>query len=170
MLTRRQLIYKWLLYTAAAVVCLFVQSAILQRITIWGVLPFLYPLVAIMPATYEGPSSGAIFALCAGVFCDVLLPDQFPCLYTLTFPLAGLYAGSLSRSFLPPGVLCSFVSMTGTFLITDLFRCFLLWINEKAAWSAGLFVMLREFLVTAPLVIPVTLLFHAVYRKIHEND
>ena len=40
----------------------------------------------------------------------------------------------------------------------------------KAAWGAGAFVALREFCVTAPLAIPVTLLYAAVHRRTHRDE
>ena len=168
MLARNKTIIKWLLYTAAAVLCFWVQSAILQRITIWGVLPFLYPLLAVIPATYEGSLFGTSFALLVGVLCDLLLPDAFPCLYTLIFPLVGLCSGLLSRSLLPTGFLCSVAGAAAAFFMTDLFRCLLLWFSQKAAWGTGLSVMVREFFITLPLVVPMTLLFRAVHRKIDD--
>lgn len=170
MLARNETIFKWLLYALAGLLCLWVQTALLQRVTIWGVIPFLYPLLATIPATYEGPLNGSVFALAVGVVCDSLLPDAFPCLYTLLFPLAGIIAGLLSRSLLPAGWICSLTSGAAAFLLTDIFRCLLLWIDRKAAWGAGCSVMVREFLITAPLAIPMTMLFRAVHRKAHEND
>lgn len=166
MLARNKTIYKWLLYGAAAALCLAVQGALLQRITLWGVIPFLYPLAAVIPATYESPVSGTIFALCVGVVCDLLLPEAVPCLYTLIFPLAGLCAALLSRSLLPAGVLCSLAAAAVSFLLTDGLRCFLLWMSGQGAWRTGGYLMLREFCVTAPLVLPVTLLFRGVARRV----
>lgn len=165
MLARNETIFKWFLYSAAAVLCLAVQGAFLQRITLWGVIPFVCPLLAAIPATWESPASGAVFALAVGVVCDLLLPGPIPCLYTLVFPLAGLCAGLLSQSWLPAGVLCSLVASAAAFLLLDGFHCFLLWSRGAAAWSAGASVMLREACVTAPLVIPVTLLYRAVFRR-----
>lgn len=170
MLARNDTIIKWLLYTAAAALCLFVQTALLQRVTIWGVIPFIYPLAAVIPATYEDIVPGTAFALAAGVVCDLLLPEAFPCLYTLIFPIAGLAAGLLSRSVLPAGIFCSLAAGFSAFLLTDLFRCVLLALSGHAAWGAGLSVMLREFLVTLPSIFPVTALFSAVHRKVHAND
>lgn len=167
MLARNELIIKWSLYAAAALVCLFVQGALLQRISIWGVIPFLYPLLAVLPATCESPVSGTVFALCLGVVCDLLLPDLIPCLYTLIFPLVGLCSALLARSVLPAGYLCSLVGAAAAFLLLDGFRCFLLWAGGQGAWQAGGWLMVREFCVTAPLVIPVTALFRAVAHKVH---
>ena len=90
MLARNETIFKWFLYAAAAVACLAAQGAVLQRITLWGVIPFLCPLLAAIPATWESPAAGTAFALAVGIACDLLLPAPIPCFYTLIFPLAGL--------------------------------------------------------------------------------
>ena len=63
MLARNEIIFKWALYALAALVCLFVQGVVLQRVTIWGVIPFVFPLVAVIPATFEKPTSATIFSL-----------------------------------------------------------------------------------------------------------
>lgn len=169
MLARNETIFKWMLYAAATVLCFLVQGG-LQYLTFWGVIPFLYPLLAAIPATYEGPAAGAAFAIGVGMACDLLLPGPVPCLYTMVFPLAALCAGLLSQSWLPAGMLCSLAAAAAAFLLTDGFRCLLLWMNGKAAWRAGAFVGLREFCVTAPLIIPVTLLYRAVFRRTRFDD
>jgi len=169
-LARNETIFKWLLYALAAVLCLFVQGALLQRVTLWGVIPFVYPLVAVIPATYEDTLFGISFALCVGITCDLILPDMFPCLYTLIFPLAALCASAFSRSLMRAGILCSLLSSAVAFILLDFFRCLLLWFNRKGAWAAGFSVMAREFLISALLVVPVTLLFRAVCRRAHIND
>lgn len=170
MIARNETIIKWLLYAAATALCLFLQSSLLQRLEFWGVLPFIYPLLAVIPATFEGPLAGSIFSLVLGFFCDLLLPGPIPCLFTLVFPLAGLCAGLISQSWLPSGFLCSLVSAVISFALTDGFRCLLLWMGGKAAWEAGTAVALREFCVAAPFVIPLTLLYRAVFRKTRMDD
>ncbi len=170
MLARNETIFKWLLYAAATLLCLLVQGALLQRLVLWGVIPFLYPLLAAIPATFEGPFAGTVFSLCVGVACDLLLPGPIPCLCTLVFPLVGLCAGLLSQSLLPAGFLCSLLSSVAAFALTDGFRCFLLWMQGKAAWEAGAMVSLREFCVTAPLIIPLTLLYRSVFRRVSLDD
>lgn len=170
MLARNETIFKWTLYAAAALLCFFVQGAVCQRVTIWGVIPFLYPALAAVPATYEGPVAGTTFALAVGVFCDLLLPAPSPCFYTLAFPLVGLCAGLLSESVLPAGSLCSLVSAAVAFFLTGFAHCLLLWMHGKAAWGAGAFLTLREFCVTAPLTLPLTALFAAVHRRTHQDN
>lgn len=170
MIARNETIFKWCLYAAATALCFLAQGGLLQRLEFWGVLPFLYPLLAAIPATFEGPLAGTIFSLAVGVLCDLLLPGPIPCLFTLIFPLAGLCAGLLSQSWLPSGLLCSLVSSAASFLLLDGFRCLLLWMTGKSAWEAGAVVMLREFCVTAPLILPLTFLYRAVYRRTHFDD
>lgn len=165
MLARNETIFKWTLYAAATVLCLAVQGAVLQRVEVWGVLPFLIPLLAAVPASYEGPLPGTVFALALGVLCDLLLPEPLPCFYTLLFPLIGLGAGLLAQNWLPAGILCSLACAAGAFALTGAFRCFLLMVRGQEVWPVGARLCLREFCVTAPLVFPVTWLYRAVFRR-----
>ena len=48
--------------------------------------------------------------------------------------------------------------------------CLLLWAGGKAAWAAGAQVFLREVCVSILLVVPVVLLFSAVFRRTHLDD
>ena len=170
MLARNETIFKWLLYALATLLCVAIQGAVLQRVSIWGVIPFLYPLLPAVLATCEGPTAGTVYSLAVGVLCDSLLPGPIPCFYTLVFPLVGLCSALVSQSLLPAGILCSLVCSAFSFLVTDIFHCLLLWADGRAAWRAGSFLMLREFCVTALLVLPVTWLFLTVFRHTRFDD
>ena len=170
MLARNEVIFKWVLYAAATALCFLFQGALLQRIVLLGVIPFLYPMLAAIPATFEEPAPAGVFALCLGICCDLLLPEVIPCFYTLIFPVAAISASLLSRGLLPAGFPCSLAVSAAAFLLTDLFRCFLLAMEGHSPWGAGLLILLKEFIITAPLLIPVTLLYGAVARKVHTFD
>ena len=170
MLARNELIFRWTVYAAAALLCFMVQAAVLQRVSFWGVIPFLYPAIAAIPATFEGSVPGTAFALTVGFLCDLLLPAPIPCFYTLVFTAAGLCAGLLSQSILPAGFACSLASTAAAFLLSGLFGCLLLWFRGHGAWGAGLFVTFRECLVTLPFTVPLTMLFRAVHRRTHLDD
>jgi len=170
MLARSATIIKWVLYALAGLACTVVQAAVLQRFTLWGVIPFLYPLIAALPATFEGPAAGTVYALAAGIFCDLLLPSPIPCFYTLIFPLVGLSAGLLSQSLIPAGYLCSAVASLPAYLLTGVFHCIVLWATGHAAWTAGLSVTLRELCVSLPWSLPMAWLFRKVYRRVHIDD
>lgn len=172
MIARNAAIYKWTLYSLAAILFLALQGMFFHRIHIWGVIPFLYPLLAAIPATYEQPFSATAFALALGVVCDLLLPERFPCFYTLTFPLTGLIASLFSRNLLPAGVLCSYAVGAIAFALGGLFHCFLLWAGGSASiWKLGIFLTLREFAVTAPLLAPpITGLFALLARATRDSE
>ena len=170
MRARSATIIKWVLYALAGLACTVVQAAVLQRFTLWGVIPFLYPLIAALPATFEGPAAGTVYALAAGVLCDLLLPSPIPCFYTLIFPLVGLSAGLLSQSLIPAGYLCSAVASLPAYLLTGVFHCIVLWATGHAAWTAGLSVTLRELCVSLPWSLPMAWLFRKVYRRVHIDD
>lgn len=171
MFARNETIFKWSLYAAATLLCFLVQFVLLQRLTLLGVIPFIYPVAVAVASTYEPPVSATIFALAAGVVCDLLLPEAIPCFYTLIFPLVGLCASLISQSWLPAGFLCSLVTGALSFVFTGAFHCFLLWTRGKTAWAAGAALAGREMLVSVVLLtIPVTLLYRAVHRRAHIND
>lgn len=123
-----------------------------------GCHPLRIPAGGRHPRHLGKPTSATIFSLCVGVVCDLVLPGTIPCFYTLVFPVVGLWASLLSQSILPAGFLCSLVGTALAFFATGLFHCLLLWAGGKAAWGAAAFVALREFCVTVPLTVPVTLL------------
>lgn len=170
MLARSATIFKWTLYTLAGLVWVVVQAAFLQRVTIWGVIPFLYPLIAALPAIFEGPAAGTVYALACGVFCDLLLPSSIPCFYTLILPLVGLAAGLLSQSLIPAGYLCSAAAALPAYLLTGIFHCIVLWAQGHPAWGAAMSVTLRELCVSLLWSLPMTWLFRRVYLRVHVDD
>ena len=170
MLARSDTIIKWILYTLAGLVWAIAQAAVLQRFTLWGVIPFLYPLIAAIPATFEGPTAGTVYALASGVFCDLLLPSPIPCFYTLIFPLVGLAAGLLSQSLIPAGYLCSAAAALPAYLLTGVFHCIVLWATGHAAWTAGMSVTLRELCASLLWSLPMTWLFRKVFLRVHIDD
>ena len=143
MLARNETIFKWALYAGATAVFFLLQGAVLQRITLWGVIPFVFPILVAVLGMYEGPLPASVYALTVGVLCDLLLPAGFLC-----------------------GVVTSVLSV----LLTDAFHCIVLWAGGKAAWAAGAQVILREVCVSILLVVPVVLLFSAVFRRTHLDD
>lgn len=169
MLARNELIFRWALYALAALACLLVQGALLQRLTVWGVIPFLYPLLAAIPATFEEPVPATAFALVLGVVCDLLVPAAIPCFYTLIFPAVGLLSALLVQGAVSNGFLCSVFVAAMAYLLCGVFHCLLL-AGGGAVWRTGMFLTLREFCVALPFTVPMTLLFRGVHRRTHWND
>lgn len=170
MLIRTEILAKWLLYAAAALAAVLIQGFVLQFLRILGVMPFLYPLLAVLVAMYEGPLGGTVWCLALGVACDLVLPAPIPCFYTMVFPLAGLCAGLIAQSWLPAGLPCSYVVSALAFALTDGFHALLLALTGKPAWAASLEVGCRETAATLIFVPLLYLLFRRVYRKTHTED
>ena len=170
MLARSATIFKWSLYAGATLVFFLLQGALLQRISLWGVIPFVFPILVAVVGMYEGPLPGSVYGLTVGVLCDLLLPAFIPCFYTLVFPAVGLCAALVSQNLLPAGFLCAAVISVTGFFFTDLFHCFLLWARGQNAWAAGARLFAQEVGVSILLIIPVVLLFSAVFRRTHLDD
>ena len=170
MLARNETIFKWALYAGATAVFFLLQGAVLQRITLWGVIPFVFPILVAVLGMYEGPLPASVYALTVGVLCDLLLPASIPCFYTLIFPAAGLCAALISQSLIKAGYLCSLVSSAVAFLLTGFFHCLVFWAQGHSVWATGGYLMVRELCVSLLLSIPATALFSAVYRKTHLDD
>ena len=89
-LNQRDMFFKWLYYAGATLLLVLVQSLVLNRIFVWGVHPFLPPLIAAITAMLEGPGEGTAFAGVFGLLCDLTMPGIIPCFYTLAFLAAAL--------------------------------------------------------------------------------
>ena len=150
MVARSELILRWSLYGAAGLLTCLLQGLILQRLSIWGVMPFLYPALAAMVAVREGAlPAGAVYALALGAVCDLALPGAIPCFYSVAFPLA---ASALS------------------FLVTGLLHAGVLAAMGHGAFGTAMAVAGKEFLVTLPLLPFLYLLLRFLHRKTHLYD
>ena len=168
MIGRSETFIKWLLYALATFV-LFAVQGVLRDLRLFGVLPFLYPVMAATLAMYEGAFAGTVYCLVLGVVCDSLLPGPIPCFYTLVFPLAGLCAGLMARNWLPAGFACCLAASAVAFLLTDAFHCLLLAFRGEFC-TAALTTAAAETCLTLCFSPAAVLLFRPIYRKCHLDD
>ena len=168
MIGRSEIYIKWLLYTLATF-ALFLLQGVLQRLRLFGVLPFLYPVMAATLAMYEGAFAGTVYRLVLALVCDPLLPGPSPRLYTLVFPLAGLCAGLMARNWLPAGCPGGLATSALAFGLTDAFHCLLL-ATGGGFTSAALVTAAAETCLTLCFSPAVLLLFRPIYRKCHLDD
>ena len=167
---RQYTILKWCVYGGATLALCLVQTCLLRFVRVWEVVPFLYPMLAAVVSTYEGRRGGPIFAVVLGALCDLALQEPFPPgFYTFCFALAGILAAVLAEFLLTPGLLCSLAAAAGAFLITDLGRLLVLLGNGQGAAGAILWVALREFLVTLPLLPLVFWTYRRIHRRVSEE-
>lgn len=165
-LNQRDMFFKWLYYAGATLLLVLVQSLVLNRICVWGVHPFLPPLIAAITAMLEGPGEGAAFAGVFGLLCDLTMPGIIPCFYTLAFLAAALLAAVIAKRFLSQGFLCAVLCAGLSLLVTDLLLTLLLTFRQGVELTAALSLTGREAAVTVVLSPLVYLLLRSVHNRI----
>ena len=171
MVARSELILRWSVYGGAGLLVCLVQGLILQRLDLWGVMPFLYPALAAMVAIWEGAvPRRAVYALCLGALCDLALPGSVPCFYTVTLPLAAILAGLLTREWLSSHLLSALAASALSYLVTGLLHAGVLAVTGHGAFVTAMAVAGKEFLITLPALPLLYLLLRFLHGKTHLYD
>lgn len=150
--TTRDLGIKWSVYALALALLLFLHAMTTARLRVWGVVPFLPPLLLAVVASMEERLESAVFGLVLGVLCDLALTAPVPWLYTVSFTAAALLVSLIAHSVLQPCFLCSLVSSAVTFALIDLILAAVLLLAGHASLTAILDRALRELLLSLPLL------------------
>ena len=103
---RRDFLFKWLFYALTALGFVLVQVFGLVHIRIWGVHPFLFPVLVSTVAALESAHESAVFALATGAVLDVTMSGVIPCFYTVAFLVVFLLARVLSAKVLSQPFFC----------------------------------------------------------------
>ena len=171
MVARSELILRWSVYGGAGLLVCLVQGLVLQRLSLWGVMPFLYPALAAMVAVWEGAlPCGAVYALCLGAVCDLALPGSVPCFYTVALPLAAMLAGLLSREWLSSNLLSALAASALGYLVTGLLHAGVLAVTGHGAFVTAMAVAGKEFLVTLPAMPLLYLLLRFLHGRTRLYD
>lgn len=86
---------------AMVVLALAIQSTVLARLTLLGVVPQLVLVVVVILAYLDGENVGVVTGFAGGLLQDLLLPPQtVDGLYALVYTIVGYSVGSL-RQFAP---------------------------------------------------------------------
>ena len=112
MLPKSYIIRKWTVYGLGTLALFALQYLILNHIEVWGVRPFLYPMLPAVVSSYEGLRRGSVFSLVLGAVCDMLLVGPFDGFFTLIYTLIGIASALISENLLPPSGLCA-LSVSG---------------------------------------------------------
>ena len=159
------LFYRWLFYALAAAVLMAAQSLLLNGLRLWGVHPFLPPVLVGAVAACEDRQESLCAAAVFGLLCDLLLPAVIPCFYTLTFAAAALPAGLLAKRLMMPGLLCSAVSALLALLLHGVLYALFLSYSHTVTFSAAAGLIGKELLVSLPLLLPVYLLLRPIHLR-----
>ena len=154
---------KWTFYALATLLLCFFKRVLLGSVPVWGVLPFLPPVLLAVVASFEQPKAAVLSGIVFGALCDLVLPASFPCLYTLAFTLAALLTSTVMSSLLQQGFARALVSSVLTFAVADLFQS-LAMLTRGAALPAMLYLFARETLVSCALLLPSYPVLHAIRR------
>ena len=57
---------KWAVYGLGTLALFALQYLVLNHIEVWGVRPFLYPMLPAVVSSYEGLRRGSVFSLVLG--------------------------------------------------------------------------------------------------------
>ena len=161
--TTRDTAVKRTAYALACLLLLFGHELTLAHLRVWGIAPFLPPLLPAVLASMEDRLEGFVFAF--GVLCDLALTAPLPCLYTIAFPLTALLAALIARSVLQPGILCSLAVSTAAFVLVDLITAVTLLAGGRSELSAIALRAVQELALSLPLLI----VCHPVLAFLHRK-
>ncbi|MBQ1242574.1 MAG: hypothetical protein IIX99_05180 [Oscillospiraceae bacterium] len=163
MITRREAALKWTVVALAALVLLFLHTLSFSRLSLWGVAPFLPPLIVAAVCSIENDLGSIIFSLVFGVLCDLSLGGLLPCLYTLAFFFAAVLILILGHSVLQPGFFCALISAAVSFLLTAALS-FVALAGGNATFGECVSLFFRELLVSLPLLPLCFLVFWRIHK------
>ncbi len=164
-MTRRDFLLKWLLYALALLPVLVVGLYILPRYPLWGTIPALLPVAAIVVAVLEGHIGGAGFGLFVGMLYDAFIPGP-PGAMTLGLSLLCLGAGALARYGVRQDLAGCLLCSAGALTILNLLRVVAILVQGRSGLLALLKIAGCEVfwsLLFTPLIY---VLFRAVYRRV----
>ena len=164
-MTRRMITIKWIVYSLWTLLFLLAQQLVLPHIRLWGVHPFLLPVLAAVAASFEGKREGPVFGLVLGLVCDLLFTGAFPCFYAVTLLLSALVAGLAARHLIMRGVVCSLAVSAAALVLTGLFNTAAASYAYGARLTAALWLIARALAVS----LPAGALLHVVFSRIHRR-
>lgn len=164
-MSQRNAFGRWLFYAGAAALLMLLQVFLLTRIRIWGVHPFLPPMMVAAAASWENRQESLCAAAVFGVLCDLTLVPPIPCFYTLLFPVIALLTGLIAAHWIASVFFCAAVTSFIALLLGGLFHILILTYRGVSDLQAALLLLGRELLLTLPLLPLVYLLFRPIHRR-----
>ena len=156
---------KWTFYALAALLLCFFKRVLLGSVSVWGVLPFLPPVLLAVMASFEQPKAAVLSGIVFGALCDLVLPASLPCLYTLAFTAAALLVSTLLSNLLQQGFARALLATVLAFLVTDLLQALaLLPRSGMSALLPMLHLFAKETALSCLLLLPSYPLLRAVHR------
>jgi len=165
MLPKSYIITKWTVYGLATLGLAALQHLVLDHVSLWGVTPFLFPMLCALVASYEGLQRGSKFSLVMGLLCDLIILGPFDGFYTVTFTLIGILAGLIGENLLSPGWLCGFTVSGMSLVLVNVARLLIYLLSGALSPLLMGRIALVEILITLPMLLACL----PVYRAIHSR-
>lgn len=164
-MTRRDFVLKWLLYAAALLPVLALELYVFPRFPIFGLVPSLLPMSAVIVAMLEGPVAGLGFGLFVGVLHDALIPGV-PGVIIVGMTLLGGAAGTLSRYGVQKNILGCLAGCAGALGIISVVRILYHLLRGTASLWRLLAVALPEIVLSLVFLPLIYAIFLWVHRRV----
>lgn len=165
----RDYVYKWLSYTLVSLLFILVQCFGLVHLRVWGVHPFIFPVLVSTVAALETAHESAIYTLALGLLMDLTMPGVLPCFYTVAFLLVFVATQLLSAKVLSwPFFCCMLCGVLSMVCCSGLSTLFL---QAKVDFTplSALMLLGKELLLTAPLM-PLVYLPMRKLRQVFDRE
>ena len=166
---RRDFFFKWLFYALTTLLFVVVQVFGLVHIRIWGVHPFVFPVLVSTVAALETAHESAIFALTFGAVLDMAAPGVIPCFYTVAFLAVFFVSRVLSAKVLSGPFFCCMLCGVLSIVCTDLLQMLFLNASVSFSFRSALLLTGKELLLTLPLMPLIYLPDYRIRRIFHQE-
>ena len=159
------LAFKWSVYALATLLLFGIQSVVLNNVRVWGVTPFIYPMLPAVVAMYEGTKRGPLFALVLGIVCDLLLYGPYEGFFTVTFVILAMLSSVIAENMLSTGFFSGVMIAALALLLTGAMRVGL----QILVGGPHIRLMAWIAAVEALISIPAAVIAVPLYRMIHRR-
>lgn len=160
----KNLIFRILIHAVVLALLYVLQTMVLSRFRLFGVVPLILPLAVVGVALFEGPNWGGWVGLAAGMLSDVALSNH-TVLFTILLTGLGLGVGLLSAYLLSRGFPSYFLCSGAALLVIAFFQMFPLLIFFRQSPLALLQVAGLQTLYSMLFAVPLYYLARTVGRR-----
>ena len=165
MLPKSYIFWKWTVYGLGTLALFALQYLVLNHIEVWGVRPFLYPMLPAVVSSYEGLRRGSVFSLVLGAVCDMLLVGPFDGFFTLVFTVIGIASAMISENMLPPSGLCALAVSGMAMTLTALARMAIQILSGGGHLSLMAHIAAVEMALSLPALLAIVPLYRLIHRR-----
>lgn len=165
----RDYVYKWLFYALVSLLFVLIQCFGLVHLRVWGVHPFLFPVLVSTVAALETAHESAIYTLVMGLLMDLTMPGILPCFYTVAFLVVFVVTRLLSVKVLSWPFFCCMLCGVLSIVCCGLLNTLFLQAKVDFTLPGALVLLAKELLLTLPLM-PLVYLPMRKLRQVFDRE